>query len=49
MVIVALNFSANVIGNCNDESNFLHKLLTNTQLSRLRKGFAKLTCLRLYN
>ena len=40
-VQVTLNFSPKVIGNCNDETNFLHKfLLTNTQISRLRKAVA---------
>ena len=38
---VSLNLSSNVIGNSNSEYNFLHKLLlTNTKVSRLRKGFA---------
>ena len=33
---VALNLLSNVIGNSNDETNFLHKLLlTNRQVSRL--------------
>ena len=32
---------SNVVGNSNDENNFPHKLLlTNTQVSRLRKAFA---------
>ena len=36
-----LRFSSNMIGNPNDETNFLHKLLlTNTQLANLRKAFA---------
>ena len=35
---VTLKISSNVIGDSNDENNFLHKLLlTNTQVSRLRK------------
>ena len=38
---VTLNFSSNVIGNSNDETNFPHiLLLTNTQVLRLRKAFA---------
>ena len=38
---VTLNLSSNVIGNSNDETNFTHKLLlTNTNVSRLRKAFA---------
>ena len=38
---VTLNFSWNVIGISNDEYKFPHKLLlTNTQVSRLRKSFA---------
>ena len=35
-----LNVSSHVVGDFNDETNFLHKLpLTNTQVSRLRKAF----------
>ena len=38
---VTLNVSPNVIGDSNDETNFLHKLLlTDTQVPRLRKAFA---------
>ena len=38
---VTLNPSSNLIRNSNDETNFSHKLLlTNTQVSRLRKAFA---------
>ena len=38
---VTSNHSANVIGNSNDETNFPGKLLlTNRQVSRLRKAFA---------
>ena len=38
---VTLNLLSNVVGNSNDETNFSHKLLlTNTQVSRLRKTFA---------
>ena len=37
---VTLNLSSNVIGNSNDEHNFPKLLLTNTQVSRLRKVFA---------
>ena len=35
-----LNLSSNIIGDSNDENNFPHKLLlTNTQVSKLRKAF----------
>ena len=38
---VTLKTSSNVVGDSNDENNFLHRLLlTNTQVSKLRKGFA---------
>ena len=38
---VTLKISSNVVGDSNDENNFSHKLLlTNTQVSRLRKAFA---------
>ena len=38
---VILKISSNVVGDSNDENNFLHKLLlTNTQVSKLRKAFA---------
>ena len=38
---VTLNISSLVIGSSNDETNFSHKLLlTNTQVSRIRKAFA---------
>ena len=38
---VTLNLSSNLIGNCNDDTNFSHKLLlTNTQVSRIHKSFA---------
>ena len=38
---VTLKISSNVIGDSNDENNFLHKLLlTNTQVARLCKAFA---------
>ena len=38
---VTLNLSSNLIGNSNDKTNFLHKfLITNTQVSKIRKGFA---------
>ena len=37
---VILKISSNVVGHSNDENNFPHKLLlTNTQVSRLRKAF----------
>ena len=36
-----MKISSNVVGESNDENNFPHKLLlTNTQVSRLRKAFA---------
>ena len=39
---VTLNLSSNIVGDSNDENNFLHKLLlTNTQVSKFRKAFAK--------
>ena len=38
---VTLKISSNVVGDSNDENNFLHKLLlTNTQVSNLSKAFA---------
>ena len=38
---VTLKFSLNFIGDSNDENNFLQKLLlTNTQVSKVRKAFA---------
>ena len=38
---VTLKISSNVVGDSNDENNFPHKLLlSNTQVSRLRKAFA---------
>ena len=38
---VTLNFSLNVVGDSNNETDFPHKLLlTNTQVSNLRKDFA---------
>ena len=38
---VTLNISSNLIGSSNDETNFPHKLLlTNTQVSKIRKAFA---------
>ena len=37
---VTLNLSLNIVGDSNDESNFLHKLLlANTQVSKLCKAF----------
>ena len=37
---VTLKLSSKVVGNSNDENNFPHKLLlTNTQVSKLRKAF----------
>ena len=41
---VILTLSSNMIGNSDDETNFLHKLLlTNRQVANLRKGFANHT------
>ena len=37
---VALNNSSNLIRSSNSETNFLHKLLFYTQVSKLRKYFA---------
>ena len=38
---VTLKLSSNVVGDSNDENNFLHKLsLTNTHVSKLHKVFA---------
>ena len=38
---ISLNHLSDLIGNFNDETIFLHKLLlTDTQVSRLRKAFA---------
>ena len=38
---VTLKISSNFVGDSSDENNFSHKLLlTNTQVSRLRKAFA---------
>ena len=38
---IALNLSSNMIGNSNDETNFLHNLLlTDKYVSKLRKTFA---------
>ena len=38
---VTLKLSSNLVGDSNDENNFLHKLvLTNTQVSKLHKAFA---------
>ena len=35
-----LKFASNLVGDFNDENNFLHKLLlTNTQVSKLHKSF----------
>ena len=37
---IALNFSSNLIGNFNDETNFVHKiLLIDTQVLKIRKAF----------
>ena len=41
LLVILMKISSNVVGDFNDERNFPHKLLlTNTQVSRLRKGFA---------
>ena len=38
---VTFEFSSNVVSDSNDENDFPHKLLlTNTQVSKLRKAFA---------
>ena len=38
---VTLKILSNVVGDSNDENNFPHKLLlTNTEVSKLRKAFA---------
>ena len=38
---ITLNLSSNFSGSSNDETTFRHKLLlTNTQLSKIRKAFA---------
>ena len=37
---VTLNLSSNVVGDSNDETNFPHKLLTDTQVSKICKAFA---------
>ena len=38
---IALRLSSNMIGNINDETDFLHKLLlTESQVLKLRKAFA---------
>ena len=39
---VILKLSSNVVSDSDDENNFQHKfLLTNTQVSKLRKAFVK--------
>ena len=41
---VTLNLSSNLVGSANDETNFPHKsLLTNTQVSKIRKAFANVS------
>ena len=38
---VVLRISSNMVGNSNDNTNFLHKLwLTNRQVANIRKAFA---------
>ena len=40
--VVTLILSSNVVGDSNNENNFLHKsILTNTQVSKLHKTFGK--------
>ena len=36
---VTFETSSNAVGDSNDENNFPHKLLTNTQVSKLQKAF----------
>ena len=37
---LTLKISSNIVGDSNDENNFLHKLLlNNTQVSKIRKAF----------
>ena len=56
-MILKSKLSSNIVGDSNDESNFPHKLLlTNTQVSKLRKAFAsnssaniKLSKIQLHN
>ena len=38
---VTLKFSSNEAGGSNDETNFPHKLLTNTQVSKIREAFTE--------
>ena len=41
IIEITLKFSSNVVGNSNDKNNLLHRLLlTNAQVSKLRKAFA---------
>ena len=41
---VTLNLSSNLVASANDETNFPHKsLLTNTQVSKIRKAFANVS------
>ena len=41
---VILNLSSNIVNDPNDENTFLHKLLlTNTQVSMLRKAFSNVS------
>ena len=41
-ISITLNLSSDAVGHLNDEINFSHKLLlTDTQVSRLHKSFAK--------
>ena len=42
-----LNISSNLIGSCNDETNFPHKLLlTDAQVSNIRKAFTVISYLK---
>ena len=36
---LTLNLSSNEVGESNDETNFSHKLLTDTQVSKIPKAF----------
>ena len=40
---VTLNLPSSLIGHSNDETNFPHKLLTNTQVSKICKAFANVS------
>ena len=40
---ITLNLPSNLIGHSNDETNFPHKLLTNTHVSKICKAFANVS------